>query len=355
MELGDLSYEEARTRFLELAKDGRLERWEVNCDDRLSTDIAILGNASAENLLVLSSGLHGVEGAMGSRAQLYWLEHASSGWLQEGKLENCAVILMHALNPFGFRHSRRANEDNFDLNRAFHEIDERPQEHQLFTVANRLLAPQKTPSRDGFLLQAIWSLLRYDRRELGAAIAAGQFSNSQGLFYGGTLAPDLQTRFEKWFEQFVAGKRIVEHFDLHSGLGPFGKCQLMLERGISQLGIRQARSRWPSLVSESALGETAYEARGTLGAWLQNLAAKRGVDYRYYCAEFGTYSPIQVLSALRKENQAWFYLEPEHPHREAAAKALRACFDPPIPKWRKSVCEQTRDLVERVLTDFGRQ
>src|SRR5690606_39367139 len=37
--------------------------------------------------------------------------------------EDTAVLLIHAINPYGFSHIRRVNEDNIDLNRNFRDFE----------------------------------------------------------------------------------------------------------------------------------------------------------------------------------------------------------------------------------------
>ena len=85
-------------------------------DEPLTIDIAVAGPAKPKSALVLSSGVHGVEGLFGSAVQLAFLERLSAGWrLPQG----AAVVLIHAINPFGFAWRRRFNENNVDLNRNF--------------------------------------------------------------------------------------------------------------------------------------------------------------------------------------------------------------------------------------------
>ena len=61
------------------------------------------------------SGTHGVEGYCGSGIQI--------GFLKEGLFaelpDDMSVVLLHAMNPYGFSNDRRVNEDNVDLNRNF--------------------------------------------------------------------------------------------------------------------------------------------------------------------------------------------------------------------------------------------
>ncbi len=73
-------------------------------------------SGSRTSALVVSSGVHGVEGFFGSAVQLAFLEKLPPDWRPP---EGAAVVLIHALNPFGFAWQRRFNEENVDLNRNF--------------------------------------------------------------------------------------------------------------------------------------------------------------------------------------------------------------------------------------------
>ncbi len=113
-------YSTARAWFLgETKKQGfRLESFPIGLTgptgEELAIDAAILGSEQPERVLILSSGLHGVEGFFGSAVQLAFLKQGMTGHLPG---RNDALILLHALNPFGFAWVRRFNEENVDLNR----------------------------------------------------------------------------------------------------------------------------------------------------------------------------------------------------------------------------------------------
>ena len=120
MNLFSESYAQARGRFLEAcgypgaAVEGHQNLNSDPAQRDLWTDVALLGPPNADEVLVLCSGTHGVEGFCGSAIQ--------TGLLQGGlssRLERQRAVLIHALNPYGFANLRRANEDNVDLNRNF--------------------------------------------------------------------------------------------------------------------------------------------------------------------------------------------------------------------------------------------
>ena len=87
-------------------------------EDRLTVDVAVLTSSSAAGtgpLLLHMSGVHGVEGHAGSAIQCKWLDMVAK---KEVALPNgVTVVIVHVMNPYGFKHGRRYNENNVDLNR----------------------------------------------------------------------------------------------------------------------------------------------------------------------------------------------------------------------------------------------
>ncbi len=77
--------------------------------------------ADADRLFIISSGTHGPEGFSGSACQLALLNDELSRRASE---RGIALLLIHAVNPFGFSHLKRTNEDNIDLNRNFNDFSQ---------------------------------------------------------------------------------------------------------------------------------------------------------------------------------------------------------------------------------------
>jgi len=88
-------------------------------EDRLTVDVAVLSSPSdsggAGPLLLHMSGVHGVEGHAGSAIQAKWLDMVAKKETTVPK--GVTVVLVHVMNPYGFKHGRRYNENNVDLNR----------------------------------------------------------------------------------------------------------------------------------------------------------------------------------------------------------------------------------------------
>ena len=66
--------------------------------ETLAVDVATLGAARPARAVVVSSGLHGVEGFFGSAVQLAWLESVCAGRIRIPP--GTAVVLVHAVNPY---------------------------------------------------------------------------------------------------------------------------------------------------------------------------------------------------------------------------------------------------------------
>src|SRR6476469_1023816 len=85
--------------------------------EELAIDVAVAGDIEDNALLVVSSAMHGVEGFCGSGCQVALLQDdvVQAALARRG----VALAVVHAVNPHGFSHLRRTNEDNVDLNRNF--------------------------------------------------------------------------------------------------------------------------------------------------------------------------------------------------------------------------------------------
>ena len=88
---------------------------------------------------MLTSGTHGIEGYCGSGCQVGLLrDHA---FLEAVRLARIAVLFVHAVNPHGFSHGRRVNEDNVDLNRNFRDFGKPLPQSPDYAEVHPLLLP----------------------------------------------------------------------------------------------------------------------------------------------------------------------------------------------------------------------
>lgn len=110
----------------------------------LSVDTAWLGPRGARRVLLSISGTHGVEGLHGSGCQVAFLRHITGSSLPP----DTSLLLVHALNPFGFSWLRRVNEDNIDVNRNYVDSGAAGQP-RLFGSSPAAATAQPEPGGDG--------------------------------------------------------------------------------------------------------------------------------------------------------------------------------------------------------------
>jgi hypothetical protein len=355
-------YFAARERFREASRhcDFRLETFPLPVEHEsageLAVDVAWSGDERPARLVIVSSGLHGVEGFAGSAIQLAILQDDAT-WRLPASL---GLILAHALNPFGFARLRRVNEDSVDLNRnfLFRRVDA-PEDtraeyqgcHPLYSRFNSLINPSHAPRRfDPFVPLGVLAILRYGSSALSQAIAGGQYEFPKGLFFGGRGPSWTHLFLREHLPEWVRDARKVLHLDIHTGLGPWGRLQLLLEEPPGSDRGRWFTDRFGANVihlpaAAARQQKNYYSARGELGVFCQTMFPDR--DYYTVCAEFGTYSALKVLTALRTENQAFHWGQPDHPATRRAKGRLLEVFAPVDREWRQTVLVLGLDLIRR--------
>lgn len=316
-------------------------------DEELTIDAAWSPAPPAAPTLVLSSGLHGVEGRFGSAVQLAFISALVSKRLA---LDGARVLLLHALNPHGYAWSRRFDADNIDNNRNFllagEEFRGSP---AAYARLDAWLNPKTPPTAfDSFHWQAARFAIQMGMTPLKQAIAEGQFDFPQGLFFGGHGPSDTQQILSTRLAGWLAGSQRVIHLDWHTGLGKSGTGKLLLDAPLTPSRRTMLDERFGKHdYEESDHSPTAYQVRGSLGCWCARQAGT--ADYLYACAEFGTYSPLQVLAGLRAENRAHHWGQPAAPSTQKAKARLRELFFPNSPAWSRQVIRKSLEWIAAAI------
>lgn len=348
-------YPTARARFRAMAgaRGFRLESHPIEAagpdGQELTIDVAIAdareGGARPRGTVVVSSGLHGVEGYFGAAVQLAMLDRGDA---RAGLPDGVTLVLVHALSPFGFAWVRRANEENVDVNRNFL-ADGEPYRGSpaRYAALDGLLNPRHPPRRiDAFRLHAIGTLIRHGMPALKQAIAGGQFDFPRGLFFGGHRPSRTHRILAEHLPRWVGDASHVLHIDFHTGLGRWATYQLLLDPGLAPGRFEWLRSHFGDHVQHSdPASSIAYQARGSLGTWCRSIFPGR--QYDLLCAEFGTYPPVRVLSALRAENQAHHWAPRDSPSVRRARRRLMETFVPASPRWRARSVAQGLEIIRR--------
>ncbi|MBV6508565.1 MAG: hypothetical protein JJLCMIEE_01629 [Acidimicrobiales bacterium] len=312
--------------------------------EELAIDVARCGSDDAERVVVVASGTHGVEGFAGSMLQTHWLTTGAPRDLPDGD----AVLLLHALNPWGFAWRRRVNEDGVDLNRNFVDFERLPSNPRYDELAADLVPEhwdlQAREEADGRLL----SLLSERGMEaMQEAISGGQYSDPGGLFYGGSAPTWSHLAIRETLSEELASVPDVRVLDLHTGLGPFGKGELISSDPPGSAALRRARALLGEDVT-SILGDDSVSASLT-GEWLPRLSEWTTATVTAVALEFGTVDLLEILEALRADHWLWRHGDPESTEGEEIAARLRQVFAPDDPEWCELIWKRFSDVLGRAL------
>lgn len=315
------------------------------CGEDLTVDVAWSENDKQDRTLVISSGVHGVEGFFGSAVQLALLEQ----WANHGA-PSVRCVFLHGLNPYGFSWLRRFDENNIDPNRNF--LLEGESYHGAppgYAELNSLLNPRRPPSRwDPFYIKALQAIARHGMPALRQSVAAGQYEFPKGLFFGGAGPTQMQQLLQRHLGRWLQGSRSVVHLDFHTGLGSSSACKLLIDYPLT-MSARANLTDWFGADSFEVCDSDgiSYDARGGFGRWC--VSRQLAAQYLFACAEFGTFGSVRVLAGLRAENQAHHWGTSGAVLTLRAKQRLKELFCPSDEFWRMKVLNQSLKLVTQAV------
>lgn len=349
------TYREARERLLEAARPtGALvtSHWHPGSSpdgSPLFSDVVRVGTQDARQLLVIISGTHGVEGFAGSAIQV----SALHGVRTQPLPDDTGLILIHALNPYGFAWCRRVDAQNIDVNRNLMDHEAVAPDNPDYELLHGMLCPQdwsEATRLDGARTLSDFQA-RHGRACLENALARGQRSHDDGLFYRGSGPSwSVQLLRSTLASHAMHADRIIL-LDVHTGLGSYGGCQLIC-------GIEEESSRVPQVrrwLGDGALffgAASGYEPMtGAIDSGIEALL--EGIDVTAVTVEFGTLPALEVLQALRADN--WLHRQSAHPDLNDPIKEdMRRAFNPQDEDWRELVLLRGRQVITRAIRGLQR-
>ncbi len=315
-------------------------------DESLSIDVATQGPATAQSSLMVLSGTHGAEGFCGSGCQIALLRDA--GFLAAAAAAGTRMVFLHALNPYGFSHMSRTNEDNVDLNRNF--ID--------FTVP--LLSSAAYAAVHDFIVPATWPpspenearlaefVGKHGMAALQAAVTGGQHDHPDGIFYGGVRPAWSNQVLREVLRAEGRSSAAIAWIDLHTGLGPRGHGEKIFAGRDNPAELALAKAWWGEDVTSFSDGSSTsapltgvnYSAVGDECP----SAIRAGI-----ALEFGTLPLVEVLQALRASQ--WLINHPEAPEdaRAAIRIQVRSAFYQDADDWKTMVVAQATSCANQAL------
>lgn len=332
------SYAEARGKFLTLAQRrgarllSRTHPSRTGADgETLAMDVAVFGDPDAARTLLLISGTHGQEGYTGSAIQLAYLNDLDVP-------AGANIVLLHALNPWGFSHLSRTDEANIDLNRNFRDFAAGLPANPVYRKLHQALCPGDwneatidwTATRDRIVAEHGWA-------DFLSGFTGGQFENPQGMNFGGQAPAWSNETVSELLPQMLRNTRKLAFAEWHTGLGAYGElCHICVHDPASPNHARvfdwlgeEARATMAAAF-DGAKGVTPSYT-GLFSAWLP--AAVPWAECAGLAMEVGTYDNEKVTDALRIDRWLKFG-KGSADQREALRAVMMDRLCPADPVWR---------------------
>lgn len=333
----------------------------------LTVDLAYI-SANNGNLLILQSGLHGAEGFAGSAVQARALERHIPDLVEQG----FDVVMIHAINPYGFANVRRVDECNVDLNRNFpNSTDMYRSGRNLAYETLRALTERPEPvgnvvgEKAAIKLETVLAALRYGPQAVAEGTHRGQYIDPTGFEYGGWSPAQQTTILRNEIQPLIQNHPGDVYFlDLHTGLGPINALTLIsgadwprarVER-LSELAGRTA-VQWKASGDASASGsiraegpcDSRFSTSGDVIDFVPMLANDDRVTA--ITAEWGTignstFAELETNARQTLEHQAYFH----GCDREEVCAQVRTdfaqLFNPSDAQFRRAVLTQADALLD---------
>ncbi|MDZ4825194.1 MAG: DUF2817 domain-containing protein [Actinomycetota bacterium] len=346
------TYEECRARFRRAGADAGLEVEALRLDARgpddleLSIDAVTIGAARPERALVVLSGVHGVEGFVGSAAQIDLLGRVDpTGWPTD-----VGVVVVHAVNPWGMAWGRRQNEANVDLNRNWRRDENEAVPNDAYDELHSLACPDtdELPPVDELLATARAFVAERGLAWVRDAITVGQYRHRDGLHFGGDRTEQSNRLLEALIGERLSGARRVFTVDLHTGHGPCGELTALCDQppgSDQEQFLRSIFGRVEATTAnpEATTGPKSGQIANGFGAVLPAAACFAT------CLEVGTVDDLTQLGATYQEQWVHRRGDRDNPRHAEAVWAYRRCFTPEDPAWADTAAGGLRVALVRSL------
>jgi hypothetical protein len=359
------SYNDCRKSFLAQAEKIRVTyknvrianlKIESKTDPDLTIDYCYIpAQKTFERLLIVTSGIHGVEGYVGSAVQQMFLNEL----LQKISLDNMGLLLIHGINPYGFKYKRRVTENNVDLNRNC------STDKALFASLNAgysdlkgLLNPTgKANTRSMgnifFPVNAIEKILLHGMGTLRQAVLQGQYQYPKGVYFGGReLEPSIKA-VTPLIRDTARNYEMVFCIDLHTGYGKRGTMHLFP----NPMKDKKKKAKVENIFSGIPIdwGDEAdfYTVTGEFTSYVGQIIP--GKYYLNMTFEFGTMDSQTTMGAIKSihnvilENQGAHFGYASQKDEERIKHRFVEGYYPSSRPWRsKAIRDARKTLLQAV-------
>lgn len=361
------SYEDVRAnlqkRVSELRKNGvtvEASEYAIDESDELYIDnIYLPAKREKENLVILTTGVHGIEGYIGSVMLDVFFEEIYTGL----NTETTGVLVVANVNPYGMKYHRRYNENNVDLNRNFildwENFD--LSSNKDYPEVKELLQPEGKIGNAlwheaGFYLGLAKEAITKGASKVSDALLTGQYEYANGVYYGGNGDEKSTTYLKGVFNDCLDGEyKNLVHIDIHSGYGP--RYNMVIFNSVYET-MTEAETKkafnYDYVISHDS--ESFYATTGDTTDFFYRLAENKNTEKEVFstCFEFGTIgdsfidSILSLKYTVNENRQHWYPTENEIT-KEIVSENYWELFYPTETEWREKTVADFKAATEGVL------
>jgi hypothetical protein len=361
------SYEVCRDRFRSLSSEikKRISRTQISrlqvsssVDGDLTIDLCYIPALEKSKLIIISCGVHGVEGFAGSAVQRMFMNEI----LPKMDLENTGIFLIHGMNPYGFKYVRRVTENNVDLNRNC-DVD-----RALFASKNEgyaslveFLNPEKQVDMDSmgnqfFFVRAVIKILQESMKRLRQSVLQGQYEFEKGIFFGGKDFEPQVVLIKSRLADTIGDYDAVFGIDLHTGWGAKNKLHLF-PNPVENQKVRSAMEKiFEGYQIDWGDTEDFYTVTGDFSDFIGKIIP--GKFYIPMTFEYGTMDSHTTMGSVKSlhnmiiENQGFHYGYKTEDDEIEVKKRFRDHYFPSSDEWRSEVIRQAREIFPLVIKRY---
>jgi predicted deacylase len=289
--------------------------------------------------------------------------------LQNIDLEKVSVLIVHSLNPWGFKHNRRGTQNNINLNRNFSLSSKlfRIKNENYLKIKNQLEVREPVTTTFNYpSANLAWQMLtkkNVNFDSLTEAVGRGQYTSPTGINYGGSDFEQQVKSMISLFKEVTPKFKYIFHIDLHTGLGDNGVLHIMTNDEMNQISkknlkkifLEERDSDNYELTNSSTHGF--YKIFGDYAAIISLINPEPEKVIIGITAEFGTvgrglFGKLTTANRLIRENQGHFSGYKSKKVEKAVKKDYLELFNPSNESWKKNVLRKGRYLLKTIIPRF---
>lgn len=360
-------YDEVRAHFLDKVAEFKAagvavqaESYAIAAEEGLYIDsLYVPATAEQTNLIVLTTGVHGIEGYIGSvMLDVFWEEVYPTL-----NAENTGVLIVANVNPYGMKYHRRYNENNVDLNRNFildwESFD--LASNQNYPKVDKFFGPEKKMGNlfwheVQFYGGMLGAVLKNDVATITNALTGGQYEYPEGVYYGGLEDQESTVYLKDVFEQTLTGSyENIIHIDVHSGYGP--RYNMVIFNSIYEdLTEEESKEAFGYDYIIAYDSESFYPTTGDTTDFYYRLWEQLGKQNILFstCFEFGTigdafWDTVKSMKYTVEENRNYWYPSDNGITNATIRERYHEMYYPTEKAWREKTVEDFKAACKGVL------